>query len=91
MLFLWTKPDASVYNLVDDDVFYVLPSGDPNELVRDVKSGTLSTWQETSSLGLLNLMYDVTPPELITMVITELGMIPCTSVPVVLRVKHVEM
>ena len=35
----------------------------------------------------LNLVYDVTPPEFVDMVITDVGMIPCTSVPVVLRVK----
>lgn len=29
--------------------------------------------------------YDITPPEYITMIITEVGMIPPSSVPVVLR------
>ena len=29
----------------------------------------------------------VTPPEFVDLVITDLGMVPCTSVPVVLRVK----
>eukprot|EP00069_Balaena_mysticetus_P008060 bmy_01084T0 len=47
----------------------------------------LADWQNHSSLRLLNLVYDVTPPELVDLVITELGMIPCSSVPVVLRVK----
>lgn len=42
------------------------------------------------SLGLLNLVYDVTPPDFVDLVITDLGMIPCTSVPVVLRVKNVD-
>lgn len=50
----------------------------------------LRSWKENSSLRLLNLVYDVTPPELVDLVITDLGMIPCTSVPVVLRVKNVE-
>ena len=40
------------------------------------------------TLGLLNLVYDVTPPEFVDMVVTDIGMIPCTSVPVVLRVKE---
>lgn len=37
------------------------------------------------SLKLLNLMYDVTPAEYVTMVVTELGLTPPTSVPVVVR------
>jgi translation initiation factor 2B subunit (eIF-2B alpha/beta/delta family) len=36
-------------------------------------------------LQLLNLVYDVTPSTFITMVVTEVGMIPPTSVPVILR------
>lgn len=42
------------------------------------------------NLHLLNLVYDVTPSDLVDMAVTELGMIPCTSVPVVLRVKSTE-
>ena len=34
--------------------------------------------------------YDVTPADLVTAVITELAVLPCTSVPVVLRVKNAE-
>ncbi len=66
-------------------------SGDPNDLVNtNSPSNSLSNWKDITSLSLLNLMYDVTPPELISLVITEIGMVPCTSVPVVLRVKHAE-
>lgn len=39
----------------------------------------------------LNLLYDITPPELVTAVVTELGFLPCTSVPVVLRIKPNEL
>ncbi|GFS25115.1 translation initiation factor eIF-2B subunit delta [Elysia marginata] len=39
----------------------------------------------TPSPNLLNLMYDVTKSRHITVLVTELGMLPCTSVPVVLR------
>ena len=62
--------------------------GDPDDLV-DIqkKDAYLTDWRDLKSLNLLNLVYDVTPPELITIVITEIGMVPCTSVPVVLRVK----
>lgn len=38
-----------------------------------------------SNLHFLNLLYDLTPAEYITVVVTEVGLIPCTSVPVVLR------
>jgi len=37
------------------------------------------------SLRLLNLTYDVTPCELVTMVISEVGMTPPTSIPVIIR------
>lgn len=35
----------------------------------------------------LSPVYDITPPDLVTAVVTELAILPCTSVPVVLRVK----
>lgn len=59
--------------------------GDPSDLVPVSKKNVLSEWQSIKSLNLLNLLYDVTSPSLIAMVVTELGKIPCTSVPVVLR------
>ncbi|XP_035217012.1 LOW QUALITY PROTEIN: translation initiation factor eIF-2B subunit delta-like [Stegodyphus dumicola] len=64
--------------------------GEPNNLI--IKSldqkNCLKSWQDLLSLQVLNLLYDVTPPDLISMVITEKGVLPCTSVPVVLRVRH---
>jgi len=65
--------------------------GDPDELVqlhRADKADILTDWRDKKSLYLLNLVYDVTPSSFIDMVVTEIGMIPCTSVPVVLRVKN---
>ncbi|KAL1925469.1 uncharacterized protein VTP21DRAFT_352 [Calcarisporiella thermophila] len=41
--------------------------------------------REIKNLNFINLMYDVTPSKYVTAVITELGIVPCTSVPVVLR------
>lgn len=41
--------------------------------------------QEIPRLGLLNLKYDAMPAEYISMIVTEYGMIPPTSVPVILR------
>ena len=42
-------------------------------------------WATTPNLTLLNLAYDACPAECVTMVVTELGAIPPSSVPVVLR------
>ncbi|NXX77162.1 EI2BD factor, partial [Urocolius indicus] len=69
-----------------------LPDGDdPDDLIVLRKGqAQLGGWAENKSLRLLNLVYDVTPPDLVDLVITDLGMIPCTSVPVVLRVKNVD-
>eukprot|EP00123_Amoebidium_parasiticum_P013185 comp21816_c0_seq1/m.31081 comp21816_c0_seq1/g.31081 ORF comp21816_c0_seq1/g.31081 comp21816_c0_seq1/m.31081 type:complete len:535 (-) comp21816_c0_seq1:206-1810(-) len=73
------QTDSFVYNEVDD----------PEKLVATVKGETntrpLEGWKEHAHLHPLNLLYDVTPPNFIDMVITEVGLIPCTSVPVVLR------
>lgn len=38
-----------------------------------------------AAAALLNLMYDAMPAEYVSVIITELGAIPCTSVPVILR------
>lgn len=73
---------------IDSFVFNELP--DPDYLVnrqpnsRD-RNETLVGWRDIPALKLLNIMYDVTPAENITVVITDVGMIPCTSIPVVLR------
>jgi len=48
-------------------------------------SELLNVWKENNNFKILNLVYDVTPGEFIDVVITELGLIPCTSVPVVIR------
>ena len=67
-------------------------TGDPNDLVSiNRRQGNFLTgWKDIPCLGLLNLVYDVTSPDLVSMVITELGVIPCTSVPVVLRISRDE-
>jgi translation initiation factor eIF-2B subunit delta len=49
------------------------------------QSRSLSDWRDIPNLRILNLMYDVTPAEYITMVICEYGSLPSTSVPVVHR------
>ncbi|KAJ2473706.1 hypothetical protein IWW56_005947, partial [Coemansia sp. RSA 2131] len=45
----------------------------------------LSDWRSNPRLRLLNLTQDITPPEFVSVIITEVGMIPTTSIPVVLR------
>lgn len=70
--------------------------GDPLDLLatgnRDCNKKLIDrdTWNSYENLKVLHLTYDVTPPDLIATVVTELGMIPCTSVPVVLRLKNSE-
>uniref|UniRef100_A0A8D3AJB6 Translation initiation factor eIF2B subunit delta n=1 Tax=Scophthalmus maximus TaxID=52904 RepID=A0A8D3AJB6_SCOMX len=76
---------------VQTDSFVSNELDDPDDLIVTRKGKTqLEDWQQVDSLGLLNLVYDVTPPDFVDLVITDLGMIPCTSVPVVLRVKNVD-
>lgn len=45
----------------------------------------LRDWKETPNLQLLNIMYDVTPAEYVDMVITEMGSLPPSAVPIVHR------
>uniref|UniRef100_A0A8V0Y022 Translation initiation factor eIF2B subunit delta n=2 Tax=Gallus gallus TaxID=9031 RepID=A0A8V0Y022_CHICK len=76
---------------VQTDSFVSNELDDPDDLIVQRKGqAQLGGWAENKSLRLLNLVYDVTPPDLVDLVITDLGMIPCTSVPVVLRVKNVD-
>ncbi|XP_065897705.1 translation initiation factor eIF2B subunit delta-like [Dysidea avara] len=73
---------------VQTDSFVFNELGDPSDLVPSSKENFLSDWGSIESLNLLNLVYDVTSPNLIAMVVTEVGKIPCTSVPVVLRMSR---
>lgn len=45
----------------------------------------LKDWAKSENLQLLNLIYDATPSDYVSMIITDYGMIPPTSVPVVVR------
>lgn len=76
---------------VQTDSFVSNELDDPDDLIVTRKGRCpLREWEQKDCLRLLNLVYDVTPPDLVDLVITDLGMIPCTSVPVVLRVKSGE-
>ncbi|KAF7593328.1 hypothetical protein BBP40_011708 [Aspergillus hancockii] len=45
----------------------------------------LTNWKDTPNLQLLNIMYDVTPAEYVDMVVTEMGSLPPSAVPIVHR------
>jgi translation initiation factor eIF-2B subunit delta len=70
--------------------------GDPDDLVAtgqaDGDGGVpLADWRDLSPLTLLNLAYDVTPAPLVDAIISELSVLPVTSVPVVLRLKNMDV
>lgn len=66
-------------------------SGDPDDLVdTGLKVNPLEDWRDLNALTLLNLTYDVTPASLVDAIISEISVIPGTSVPVVLRLKKIE-
>jgi len=76
---------------VQTDSFVYNELADPDDLVNTgSKKEPLDDWRDHSSLSLLNLMYDVTPASLVDAVITEISIIPTTSVPVILRLKQME-
>ena len=57
--------------------------GNPKAI--SVSSEALSNWEDAPNLKLLHLLYDVTPSEFVSGIVTEVGIIPPTSVAVLLR------
>ncbi|KAK9091157.1 hypothetical protein Sjap_024334 [Stephania japonica] len=45
----------------------------------------LNDWADNENMQLLNLLYDATPSDYVSMIVTDYGMIPPTSVPVIVR------
>jgi translation initiation factor eIF-2B subunit delta len=45
----------------------------------------LAGWKDQPNLKLLSLMYDLTPSDFVTGIVTEVGILPPTSVAVLLR------
>ncbi|OBZ88210.1 Translation initiation factor eIF-2B subunit delta, partial [Choanephora cucurbitarum] len=74
-------------NRTQVDSFVLNELGNPDDLVNTHKNETaaLVNWRDQPDLRLLNLLYDVTPSKYITLVVTEVGLIPCTSAPVIWR------
>lgn len=63
-------------------------SGKGNQSGEEEKEGddsSLENWKEIANLSVVNILYDLTPPEYINKIITELGALPPSSVPVILR------
>ncbi|KAK9768520.1 hypothetical protein K7432_000795 [Basidiobolus ranarum] len=80
--------DSFVYNeigSIEEVASTNRPSATSNGKPPRDQNSILADWKSIPDLRLLNLIYDLTPSEFITVVISEVGMIPCTSVPVVLR------
>ncbi|XP_064473129.1 translation initiation factor eIF2B subunit delta-like isoform X2 [Ornithodoros turicata] len=74
---------------VHTDSFVSNELGPESHLLRNLPPSVRAEGlKELPSLTILNLTYDITPPEFVDMVITEKGMLPCTSVPVVLRMRN---
>ena len=51
----------------------------------DSMDDVLKDWRSLTSLRLLNLLYDLTPSEFVSGIVTEMGILPPTSVAVLLR------
>ncbi|XP_031842863.1 eukaryotic translation initiation factor 2B subunit delta [Nomia melanderi] len=81
------------YERVQTDSIVYNELGDADELAQGygTKKSQLANWKTKKSLNLLNITYDVTPADLVTAVVTELAILPCTSVPVILRIKPSEI
>ncbi|XP_042405623.1 translation initiation factor eIF-2B subunit delta-like [Zingiber officinale] len=70
--------DSICFNeLGDPDVFLKVPG--------HVASNYLEGCVDNDNLQLLNLNYDATPSDYVSMIITDYGMLPPTSVPVIVR------
>jgi translation initiation factor eIF-2B subunit delta len=61
------------------------PTPAPSASSRAPSTSPLTEWKDTSNLQLLNIMYDVTPAEYVDMVVTEMGSLPPSAVPIVHR------
>ena len=78
------QTDALINNELGNPYDLITTTAHERSPLSDLADGLASN----ENLTLLNLTYDVTPPELISCVVTDMGMLPCTSVPVVLRLKN---
>jgi len=75
--------DCICFNELEDPDDLLVPSKGIS--IKSPEASKLSNWKDIPTLKLLNLAYDLTPIEFVTVVVTEIGLIPPTSVPVVIR------
>ncbi|WOL19605.1 hypothetical protein Cni_G28407 [Canna indica] len=62
--------------------------GDPDVILKfpgQIDLNHLDNWADNENLQLLNLNYDATPSDYVSMIITDYGKLPPTSVPVIVR------
>lgn len=76
--------DSFVFNEIGDPDALLLSQSPTHQGHRN-GNDLLSGWREMPALKLLNILYDVTPAECVSVVVSEHGMLPVTSIPVVLR------
>jgi len=74
--------DSVVYNELGDPEDLLLPDSRDGEAA---SKDPLDDWRDVAALKLLNLTYDVTQAEYVDVVVTELGNLPPSSVPVIIR------
>jgi translation initiation factor eIF-2B subunit delta len=74
--------DSVVFNELGDPEDLLLPDSHDGEVE---SKDPLVDWRDVPRLTLLNLTYDVTQSEYVDMVVTELGNLPPSSVPVIIR------
>lgn len=72
------------------DSFCVNEMSDPSKLTRahwnpNKKNQYLENWRNMSNLTISNPIYDVTPAELIDLIVSEVGIVPTTSVSTILH------
>ncbi|GJP31376.1 hypothetical protein CLOM_g12016 [Closterium sp. NIES-68] len=60
-------------------------SSDAPEAVDAAEPSPMQHWQSTPTLRPLNILFDLTPADYITGIVTEIGVVPTSSVPVILR------
>lgn len=74
--------DSIVLNELGEGDSLIMPDSQDGEVT---SKDPLFDWRDIKDLKLLNLTYDVTSAEFIDVVVTELGNLPPSSVPVILR------
>lgn len=78
------QTDALVNNEMDDPLKLISNFGKRESPLAEWKAEN----KDSDNINLLNLTYDITSPNFISCVITDMGMLPCSSVPVILRLKN---